>query len=150
MCIATAEKLLREYIRVSVSPACILSKFDSGYGCHCVVILFFLQRTVIVRAPRAAEASPINGGKPEPIVYVAVIDSVGNFVYRIPASEVGSIWPGLGRTAANATVQAAPAKRVDSVNPGVTPYAMTFTSNCQATNWTAARAQNCGFNGNQG
>ena len=97
------------------------------------------------------EASPVGGGVPaEPIVYVAVVDRIGNWVYRIPASRVGDVWPGLGRSAANATVQAAPSALVGSVNPGVTPYAMTFTPNCQASNYTAALQQNCIFNGQQG
>ena len=97
------------------------------------------------------EASPIGGtAPPEPIVYVAVVDKIGNYVYRIPAAQIADIWPGLGRTGANATVQAAPSALVGSVNPGVTPYAMTFTPNCQATNYSAALQQNCIFNGQQG
>ena len=35
--------------------------------------------------------------KPEPIVYVAVADSVGNWVYRMPADEAEAIWPGIAR-----------------------------------------------------
>ena len=96
------------------------------------------------------EASPLAGAPSEPIIYVAIVDSVGNWVYRLPAARAAEIWPGLGRTAANATVQAAPNLRPDSVNPGLTAYAATFTSNCQATNRTAALAQNCAFNGQQG
>ena len=96
------------------------------------------------------EPSPLTGAAPEPVIYVAVVDSVGNWVYRVPSARAAELWPGLGRTAANATVQAAPNARPDSVNPGTTPFAATFTSNCQATNWTAARAQDCGYNGEQG
>ena len=36
------------------------------------------------------EQSPLSGASSEAIVYVAVVDSVGNWVYRIPASEVRS------------------------------------------------------------
>ena len=96
------------------------------------------------------EPSPLSGAPPEPVVYVAVVDSVGVFVYRIPGDEAGAIWPGIGRRAANATVQASPSRLADSANPGNTSYAMTFTSNCQARNVTQARAQQCGFNGDQG
>ena len=97
------------------------------------------------------ESSPLVAGwAPEPIIYVAIVDSVGNWVYRVPAARAAELWPGLGRTAANATVQPAPNKRPDSVNPAVSDYGYVFTSNCQATSWTDARAQNCGFNGQQG
>jgi hypothetical protein len=96
------------------------------------------------------EASPLSGAPPEPVVYVAVVDSVGNWVYRIPAARVDEVWPGLGRTTAAASLQAAPAVRPDSVNPGTTPYGLSFTSNCQARNVTSARQQNCVFSAVQG
>ncbi len=88
--------------------------------------------------------------KPEPIVYVAVVDSVGNYVYRIPASQVEEVWPGLGRKIANETLRASPAVRPAAVNPCKEGYCFVFTSNCQATNWVDANAQNCGFNRDQG
>ena len=81
---------------------------------------------------------------------MAVTDSVGNFVYRIPASEVEAIWPGLGRTTAAATLPAAPTRTPGSVNPGTTPFAATFVSNCQAKRYDDAVSQNCAFNGQQG
>ena len=96
------------------------------------------------------EASPLKGAPPEPIVYVAVVDSVGNFVYRIPAAEAAALWPGLARKTAAAALPAAPARAPDSVNPGTTPYAGTFVSNCQARTWADARQQQCEFNGEQG
>jgi hypothetical protein len=97
------------------------------------------------------EASPLAGAAaPEPIVYVAVVDAVGNWVYRIPAARVDALWPGLGRTTAAASLPAAPAAPPDSVNPGTTPYAASFTSNCQATNISDARRQNCVFSAVQG
>ena len=96
------------------------------------------------------EASPLSGAPPEPIVYVAVVDSVGNFVYRLPAAQAEALWPGLARTTAAAALPPAPARAPDSVNPGTTPYAGTFVSNCQATSYADARAQGCSFNGEQG
>lgn len=96
------------------------------------------------------EESPLSGAPPEPIVYVAVIDSVGNWVYRIPAAEVESIWPGLSRTTAAATLPAAPTRAPASLNPGTTDFAATFASNCQAVKYDDALAQNCAFNGQQG
>lgn len=96
------------------------------------------------------EASPLKGSPAEPIVYVAVVDSVGNFVYRIPAAQVGSIWPGLGRTTAAASLPAAPTRAPGSVNPGTTDFAATFASNCQARTYEDALAQECEFNGQQG
>eukprot|EP00666_Eupelagonemidae_sp_cell4sb_P009209 gene9209-3501_t len=96
---------------------------------------------------------------PEPIVYVAVVDSVGNWVYRIPASQVEKVWPGIGRRTISDTVQAAPS-RPAMMNPCTGGYGWSFkdppprcavfTSNCQATNATAARAQGCRWNGEQG
>jgi hypothetical protein len=80
---------------------------------------------------------------PEPIVYVAVVDSVGNYVYRIPAADVESVWPGIGRKTINATLPAAPTQTPTSVNPCVGDYCMTFTSNCQASNHRDAVAQEC-------
>ena len=89
-------------------------------------------------------------GPSEPIVYVAVVDSVGNWLYRIPASQVETVWPGLTRTTANETLRAAPVARPSSVNPCEGGYCYVFTSNCQATTWDEAHAQGCGFNGDQG
>ena len=88
--------------------------------------------------------------KPEPVVYVAVVDSVGNWVYRLPADEAEAIWLGIGRKSVAPTVRAAPKRRPAAVNPCTDGYCVVFTSNCQATTADAARAQGCGFNGDQG
>jgi len=96
------------------------------------------------------EPSPIDGGQPEPIVYVAVVDQVGIWVYRIPSTEIETIWPGLSRKYTNTYVQSAPNTLPTSVNPCVGGFCYTFTSNCQATTYTDALKQNCGFNGQQG
>jgi len=96
------------------------------------------------------EASPMQGASAEAIVYVAVVDSVGTFVYRIPAADVEEIWPGLSRTTAAASLPAAPTRTPGSVNPGNTDFAATFTSNCQAKTYDDAQAQECEFNGQQG
>jgi hypothetical protein len=96
------------------------------------------------------EASPLSGAVPEAVIYVAVVDSVGNWVYRIPADRIDEIWPGLGRTTAAASLQSAPSLLPNSVNPGNTSYGLSFTSNCQAKNVTDARKQNCVFSQIQG
>ena len=96
------------------------------------------------------EASPLKGAPAEPIVYVAVVDAVGSWVYRIPAAEVETTWPGLSRTTAAPSLPAAPTKRPGSVNPGTTDFAATFASNCQARTYDDAVAQECAFNGQQG
>lgn len=93
---------------------------------------------------------PFSGEKPEPIVFVAVVDSVGTWVYRLPADRADKIWPGIGRKTIEAKLQAAPAETAPQVNPCTTDYCLVFTSNCQATNVSAARSQQCGFNGDQG
>ena len=95
---------------------------------------------------------PSKRNKPIPYVYVAVVDSVGNYLYRLPADEASSIWPGIGRRTVEARLPAAPVVTPRSVNPcaGDGDYCLVFTSNCQAANVSAARAQGCGFNGDQG
>ena len=55
--------------------------------------------------------------KPEPVVYVAVVDSVGSWVYRLPADEASEIWPGIGRKTIEASLQPAPVKTPTAVNP---------------------------------
>ena len=70
-----------------------------------------------------------------PIVYVAVVDSVGNYVYRLPADQAETIWPGIGHKTINATLQAAPSRRPSMVNPcrgdPNEDFCYVFTSNCQ-------------------
>jgi hypothetical protein len=51
------------------------------------------------------------------MVYVAVVDSVGVWVYKIPADRVEDVWPGIGRTTISATVQKAPNAVPTAVNP---------------------------------
>ena len=92
----------------------------------------------------------MKGAAPEPIVYVAVVDSIGNWVYRLPADDAAAIWPGIGRKTAEARLPAHPVRTPESVNPCSGGYCAVFTSNCQASNVTDARAQGCGFNGDQG
>ena len=80
---------------------------------------------------------------PEPVVYIAVVDSVGNWVYRIPAAEAEEIWPGVSRKTVAKTLQRAPNTRPLSVNPCLGEYCLVFTSNCQATDRVAAVQQGC-------
>ena len=90
------------------------------------------------------------GPEAEPVVYVAVVDSVGNWVYRVPASRAAQIWPGIERKSIAATVQAAPSERPPSANPCKGEYCVVFTSNCQAKDAAEASAQGCAYNGDQG
>lgn len=89
-------------------------------------------------------------GANEPFIYVAVVDSVGNWVYRIPADQAGDIWPGIGRKTIAASLPAAPARRPSAVNPCETGFCAVFTSQCQARTWEEADAQQCSFNRQQG
>ena len=93
--------------------------------------------------------SPIHG-KCGPYIFVAVVDSVGNWVYRIPSEEADSIWPGISRKTIESRLPAAPKRTPEAMNPCNKGFCAVFTSNCQAANVTEARAQGCGFNGNQG
>lgn len=82
---------------------------------------------------------------PQPVVYVAVVDSVGNWVYRVPADRANTIWPGIHRKTIAQTLQAAPSERPTQVNPCLGDYCLVFTSNCQARTRSEAEAQSCGF-----
>ena len=102
----------------------------------------FASENYLLTAPPGSEA--------EPVVYVAVVDSVGNWVYRVPASRAAQIWPGIERKSIAATVQAAPSERPPEANPCKGEYCVVFTSNCQATDAAEASAQGCAYNGDQG
>jgi hypothetical protein len=111
----------------------------------------WLQTSAPVFPPGGSPSSSwLTSPKPEPIVYVVVVDSVGNWVYRMPADEAEVIWPGISRKTTELRVQAAPSRTPSSVNPCSGGFCAVFTSNCQARNVTDARAQGCGFNGDQG
>ena len=98
----------------------------------------------------AASDAASSTAKAEPIVYVAVVDSVGNWLYRLPADQAEEIWPGIGRKSIAPTLPAAPSKRPAAVNPCTEGYCLVFTSNCQASSVKEAKAQGCPFNGDQG
>ncbi len=95
-----------------------------------------------------------------PYIFVAVVDHIGTFIYRIPASMVESVWPGLSRTTAACTVSARPTRRPDNSGPpcdDTHPYCALFLPNCQASDWGGASAghqgganQGCKVNGQQG
>lgn len=94
------------------------------------------------------KTEPRTGGVP--IIYVAIMDSVGNWLYRIPADRAESIWPGISRKTIEAKLQATPSMPPNSVNPCTEEYCLVFTAQCQATTWDDAHKQGCGFNGQQG
>ena len=95
-----------------------------------------------------------------PYVFVAVVDSVGTFIYRIPSGQVGTIWPGLTETTANCTLDSRPAQRPPNSGPPCNDsnsYCALFLPNCQADMWGGASAgrqgganQGCKVNGQQG
>ena len=96
----------------------------------------------------------------EPYVYVAVIDKIGTFIYRIPSSEVDKIWPGLSRSTAACTLGTRPTQRPPNGGPPCddsNPYCALFIPNCQAESWGGASAghqgganQGCKVNSQQG
>lgn len=81
------------------------------------------------------------GTKPNqthPYVFVAVVDSVGMFIYRIPASQSDKIWPGLSRKIAAYILEAKPTKQPPNTGPPCddkNPYCALFLPNCQANTW---------------
>ena len=68
----------------------------------------------------------------------------------VPADDASTIWPGIGRKRIKPTLQRAPSRRPEAVNPCLAGYCVVFISTCQATNVSAARAQRCAFNAEQG
>jgi len=104
-----------------------------------------------------------HGGCPEPadppgaaaayavgIVYLLIALAILADDFFCPTLEIIAGWMKLSPDVAGATLQAAPLRAPDSVNPGTTPYAGSFASNCQATNYNDAQQQECAFNGQQG
>lgn len=96
----------------------------------------------------------------DPYIFVAVVDSVGTFIYRIPASQSNKIWPGLSRKTASCTLGARPAQRPTNNGPPCddsNPYCALFLPNCQADSWGGNSAghqgganQGCKVNTQQG
>ena len=95
-----------------------------------------------------------------PYIFVAVVDRVGTFIYRIPASISDSVWPGLSRKTAACTLPARPTQRPPNSGPpcdNQNPYCALFLPNCQAASWGGAAGghqgganQGCKVNGQQG
>ena len=96
----------------------------------------------------------------DPYIFVAVIDSVGTFIYRIPSSESDKIWSGLSRKSAACTLDARPTQRPPNNGPPCddsNPYCALFLPNCQAESWGGNSAghqgganQGCKVNSQQG
>ena len=101
-----------------------------------------------------------NPGRPKPLVFVAIVDSVGTFIYRIPADQSDRIWPGLSQKTAACTLNARPNRQPPNNGPPCddnNPYCSLFLPNCQADSWGGAAAghqggsnQGCKVNGQQG
>jgi hypothetical protein len=101
-----------------------------------------------------------------PLVYVAVVDRIGVWVYRFPGADVSKYWPGLTATTADAALAAAPAQPPEDFQPctDLGKSCAMFIPNCQANAWggpkekgknltadpTGARNQGCAINGEQG
>lgn len=87
-----------------------------------------------------------------PYVFVAVVDRVGTFIYRIPAAQINEIWPGLSHTTAACSLVSRPTQRPSNNGPPCddsNPYCALFLPNCQAAAWGGASAGNQG-GANQG
>lgn len=96
-----------------------------------------------------------------PVIFAAVVDKIGTFIYRIPADQSEQIWPGLARSTAACTLGPAPSRRPSNAGPPCDddsdPYCALFIPNCQADAWGGASAghqgganQGCKVNGEQG
>ena len=96
----------------------------------------------------------------DPYIFVAVVDSVGTFIYRIPSSQSDKIWPGLSRKSVACTLDARPTQRPTNRGPPCddsNPYCALFLPNCQADSWggnsaghQGAANQGCKVNTQQG
>eukprot|EP01006_Ploeotia_vitrea_P032488 TRINITY_DN64691_c0_g2_i1.p1 TRINITY_DN64691_c0_g2~~TRINITY_DN64691_c0_g2_i1.p1 ORF type:complete len:539 (-),score=42.77 TRINITY_DN64691_c0_g2_i1:87-1595(-) len=74
----------------------------------------------------------------QPMVWVAVVDRVGTYIYRIPGDSAESYWPGLGRKKASCRVRHRPLVRPPNDGPPCrddNPYCALFLPNCQAHTW---------------
>ena len=94
-----------------------------------------------------------------PYVFVAVVDRVGTFIYRIPAAQINQIWPGLSHTTAACSLVSRPTQRPPNNGPPCddsNPYCALFLPNCQAAAWGGALGyqgqtnQGCNVNTEQG
>ena len=98
----------------------------------------------------------------QPYVYIAVVDKIGAWVYKVPGSQISSFWPGLTLTTAAADLDGAPAQHPEDSQPchDDTKSCTMFIPNCQGNSWggpasfgnpNGAMNQGCGgVNGNQG
>ncbi|KAH3765558.1 hypothetical protein Pelo_2554 [Pelomyxa schiedti] len=99
-------------------------------------------------------------GSDSPMVWAAVVDKIGTFIYRIPADSADSIWPGLSRKTADCTLPNRPTEMPTNSGPpcsSETSYCALFLPNCQATTYGAAKSgvqgganEGCKVNGQQG
>ena len=90
---------------------------------------------------------------PKPFVYVAVVDKIGVFVYRIPGDEIGGIWEGLERKTAEMYVDGKPKLSPKDFQPcglGKEDYCMMFIPNCEANTAEEAKKMSCDYTDNQG
>eukprot|EP01006_Ploeotia_vitrea_P004675 TRINITY_DN115161_c0_g1_i1.p1 TRINITY_DN115161_c0_g1~~TRINITY_DN115161_c0_g1_i1.p1 ORF type:complete len:533 (+),score=43.22 TRINITY_DN115161_c0_g1_i1:62-1660(+) len=79
-----------------------------------------------------------------PYVWVAVVDSVGTFIYRLPGKSAHHIWPGLSsKKAACKLTHHRPRSRPPNNGPPCrddNPYCALFMPNCQQKKWGGAAA----------
>ena len=99
---------------------------------------------------------------PEPFIWAAVVDKAGTFIYRIPAADAPTIWPGLAQKGAAETLAAAPKPPANSAPPcDDSGYCAIFLPNCQTDvegvnkagcgdGKSCAYNEGCIFNGEQG
>eukprot|EP01084_Bolivina_argentea_P276042 470897_1 len=94
----------------------------------------------------------------QPWIWVAVVDKIGTFMYRIPGDKASDIWPGLTRTTAECTLQQRPLIQPPNNGPPCDDsyeYCATFIPNCPADKWggeneDGAMNQGCWQNPQQG
>lgn len=90
-------------------------------------------------------------GKAKPYIYVAVVDKVGVWVYRMPGDE--NIWQGISRKTIMTRLQNVPDKPPKDFQPcgdDKNDYCMMFIPNCEATNAKEANLMSCAYTDNQG
>ena len=98
------------------------------------------------------------GSKSTAHVFVAVVDQIGTFIYRIPGVSVEKVWPGLTRTTASCSLQSRPSQRPPNSGPPCNDqksYCALFLPNCQAHEWggtgkPGGANQGCTLNDEQG
>ena len=91
---------------------------------------------------------------PKPLIYVAIVDKIGIWVYRIPIDNNNkTVWNGISRKIADNIVDRIPYVPPNDYQPcdnDKDDYCLMFIPNCEASNAQDAHKKDCAYTDNQG